>query len=260
MFRTAAAAYDRFMGRYARELAPAFARLAGVTPGECVLDVGCGPGALTTALADVVGAGRVAAVDPSPPFAEACAARVPGADVRVASGEALPFGAATFDRTLAQLSINFMDDPAAGAREMVRVTRPAGTVAAAVWDYGGEMVLLRAFWDAATALDPAAAERDEGRSRDAWDAAALGALWAGAGLADVVVSPIVVSAAYADFGDLWAAFELGVGPAGAYVAARDDAARAALAAALRGRLDVGAGDGPFTVRARAWAAVGRRTA
>src|SRR3954466_13688955 len=139
MFTTPAAAYDRFMGRYARELAPALMRAAGVRAGDRALDVGCGPGALTAALVDVVGAGRVAGVDPgaavapSPPFAAGCAARLPGVDVRVAPGEALPFADGRFDRVLAQLSVNFMADPPAGARERARVARPAGTAAGALW-------------------------------------------------------------------------------------------------------------------------------
>ena len=254
MFGTPAAAYDRFMGRYARELAPALVRAAGVRAGDRALDVGCGPGALTAALVDVVGAGRVAAVDPSAPFAAACAARLPGVDVRVAPGEALPFAGGTFDRVLAQLSVNFMDDPPAGAREMARVARPGGTVAAAVWDYAGEMTLLRAFWGAAAALDPAAAAGDEGRSMPYADPASLRTLWTGAGLTGVAVSPAVVAAGYDDFDDLWATLQLGVGPAGAYVAALDEGTRAALAGELRRRLPAGGGRAPFRLTARAWVA------
>jgi SAM-dependent methyltransferase len=256
MFQTPAAAYDRFMGRYARELAPALVRAACVGAGDRALDVGCGPGALTAELVAVVGAARVAAVDPSAAFAEACRARLPGVDVRVAPGEALPFADATFDRVLAQLSVNFMADPPAGAREMARVARPGATVAAAVWDYAGEMTLLRAFWAAAAALDPAAAARDEGRSMRHCDPAALRALWSGAGLTGVDVSPAVVAAGYDDFDDLWQPLELGVGPAGAYTAALDAGARAALAAEVRRRLPVGAGDAPFRLTARAWIVTG----
>jgi SAM-dependent methyltransferase len=255
MFDRPAEAYDRFMGRYARELAPELLRRAGVSPGDRALDVGCGPGALTAALAACLGPGSVAAVDPSPTFAAACAARLPGVDVRVAGGEALPFAAAAFDRALAQLALNFMDDPAAGAREMARVTRPGGTVAAAVWDYAGEMTLLRAFWDAAAALDPGAAAHDEGRTMRGCDPEALGALLTGAALDDVAVAPVVVRAAYSGFDDVWAPLEGGVGPAGAHVAALPAEARSALAAELRRRLR--AGDAPFALTARAWVAVGR---
>src|SRR5215207_3261371 len=163
-FRTPAEAYDRYIGRYSAELGRALIDAAGVRAGDRALDVGCGPGALTGELVAVVGAERVAAVDPSAPFVEACRRRHPGVQVEEASAEALPFPDAAFDRVLSQLVVNFMTDPPAGVREMRRVARPAGTVAAAVWDYAGEMTLLRRFWDAAAAVDPAAAERDEGRS------------------------------------------------------------------------------------------------
>jgi SAM-dependent methyltransferase len=253
-FHAPAQAYDLFIGRYSRELARALIDAAGVRPGESALDVGCGPGGLTAELAALLGAERVAAADPSAPFAEACRARVPGARVEVAPAEALPFEDGAFDHALAQLVVNFMSDAAAGVREMARVTRAGGVVSAAVWDYAGEMTLLRRFWDAAVALDPAAAERDEGRMPFCAPGP-LGDLWSGAGLAAVEVSPAVVSASYDGFGDLWRGLEAGVGPAGAYVAALPSEARAGLAAELRRRL--GAGDAPFRLTARAWIATGR---
>ena len=163
MFRTPAEAYDRHIGRYGRELARALIAAAGVQPGGRALDVGCGPGALTSELVATTGAEHVAAVDPSVPFAEACRLRLPGVRVEVAPAEALPFADAEFDHAFAQLVVNFMSDPLAGVRAMRRVTRPGGTVVAAVWDYAGEMTLLRRFWDAAISLDPDAADRDEGR-------------------------------------------------------------------------------------------------
>ena len=162
MFRTPAEAYDRHIGRYGRELARTLIAAADVQPGARALDVGCGPGALTSELVAATGAENVAAVDPSVPFAEACRLRLPGVQVEVAPAEALPFADARFDHAFAQLVVNFMSDPLAGVREMSRVTRPGGTVVAAVWDYAGEMTLLRRFWDAAISLDPAAAARDEG--------------------------------------------------------------------------------------------------
>jgi SAM-dependent methyltransferase len=163
-FRTSAEAYDRHIGRYGPALARALIEAANVSAGQRALDVGCGPGALTAVLSEVLGPNRVTAVDPSDPFVEACARRRPGVDVRVGSAEALPFADHSFDVTLAQLVLNFMNDPRAGVGEMGRVTRPGGVVAAAVWDYAGEMTLLRRFWDAAVSLDPDAADRDEGRS------------------------------------------------------------------------------------------------
>jgi SAM-dependent methyltransferase len=254
-FRTPAQAYDRHIGRYSRELARALIAAAGVRPGDRALDVGCGPGGLTAELAAVVGAGRVAAADPSAPFAEACRLRLPGVRVEVAAAEALPFGDAAFDHALAQLAVNFMSDPPAGVREMRRVTRPGGTVAAAVWDYAGGMTLLRAFWDAAAAEHPSGAEHDEGRVMAFCTPEELRGLWSAGGLAEVDVSGVVVGAGYDGFEDLWQPFELGVGPAGAYAASLPEGRRAALKEGLRRRL--GAGAGPFRLSARAWIATGR---
>jgi SAM-dependent methyltransferase len=254
-FRTPAEAYDRHIGRYGGELARALIDAADLRAGDRALDVGCGPGALTRELAALLGPERVAAVDPSAPFAEACARRLPGVRVEVGAAEALPFEDGAFDAALAQLVVNFMTDPPAGVRELRRVTRPGGTVAAAVWDYAGEMTILRRFWDAALALDAAAARLDEGRCMPYCTPDALGGLWSGAGLAGVHVEPVVVSAGYDDFDDLWRPLELGVAPSGAYAASLPPERRSALKAAFRERL--GAGDEPFRLTARAWVAVGR---
>jgi SAM-dependent methyltransferase len=254
-FRAPAEAYDRHIGRYGRELAGALIAAVGVRPGQRALDVGCGPGALTAELAALLGAGRVAAVDPSATFADACRRRLPGVDVATASAEALPFEDDAFDHALAQLVVNFMTDPAAGVSEMRRVTRPGGAVSAAVWDYAGEMTLLRRFWDAAVALDPAAAERDEGRSMPYCTQDELGGLWSEAGLAGVRVTEAVVAASYTDFEDLWRPLELGVAPSGAYAAGLSPERRSALKAELEQRLGVGAE--PFRLTARAWVATGK---
>ena len=255
-FHTPADAYDRPIGRDSPELARALIAAAGVRPGERALDVGCGPGALTAELVALLGSEHVAAVDSSEPYADACRRRLPGVRVAVGSAESLPFGDASFDRALAQLVVNFIPDPPAGVREMARVTRPGGTVAAAVWDYAGEMTLLRRFWDAAVALDSSAAERDEGRSMPYCTPGELEALWSGAGLADVAVEAVSVTAAYDGLDDLWEPLEHGVGPSGAYATALPAGRRAALKEELRRRLDVDAG--PFRLSARAWIATGRR--
>jgi SAM-dependent methyltransferase len=253
-FVVSAEAYDRWIGRYSGALARALIAAAGVQPGGRALDVGCGPGGLTAELVALLGPERVAAADPSRPFAEACRLRLPGVRVEVAPAEALPFEDAEFDHVLAQLVVNFMTDAPAGVGEMRRVTRPGGTVAAAVWDYAGEMTLLRRFWDAVVALDPRAADRDE-RHMPYSTPPALGELWTRAGLEDVDVSAVVVEAGYEGFDDLWQPLESGVGPAGAYVASLPPERRAALEDELRRRLAVG--DEPFRLAARAWAVSGR---
>jgi SAM-dependent methyltransferase len=255
-FRKPAAAYDRFVGRYGPDLAASLIEGIGLSGDWRALDVGCGPGPLTSALAEVLGADRVAAVDPSEPFARACAERVPGADVRVGSAESLPFEDGEFDVTLSQLVVNFMPDAPAGLREMHRVTRPGGVVASSVWDYAGEMTMLRAFWDAAGGVDPeGAGPLDEGTRMRYCRPDELAELWTGAGLTEVETGSITVTAAYADFEDLWGPFTAGVGPAGSYCASLPDSKRDELKTAYRRRL--GSPDGAFELSARAWTASGR---
>jgi SAM-dependent methyltransferase len=253
-FRASADVYDRFVGRYGRALASALIDFAGIEPGMRALDVGCGPGALTGALAERLGAPNVCAVDPSEPFAEACRQRLPGVQVEVASAEELPFADDAFDAALSQLVVNFMSDAVAGARELARVTRPGGVVASCVWDYAGEMTLLRAYWDAAREVEPERGARaDEGNMP--WCAEGeLAELWTDAGLRDVRLGSFVVRARYADFEDLWSPFPSGVGPGGAFCKSLDDERRAALHDAYRRRL--GVGNGPFELSARAWAVAG----
>ena len=252
MFQGEAAVYDRFVGRYSPMLAEAMCEAAAVRPGQRALDVGCGSGALVAALADRLGNDNVAAADPSEPFVEAARAKVPGARIEVAPAESLPFHDGEFDATLSQLVVNFLTDPEQGLREMARVTRDGGVVAGCVWDYGGEMTMLRAFWDAAGALDPNAA--DEATTMHFSTPDELATLWRGAGLADVEVRPLVVEASYDDFDDLWAPFPTGVGPAGAHAASLDAAGQAALREDFARRL--GSPEGPFTLSARAWGALG----
>jgi SAM-dependent methyltransferase len=242
-------AYDAFMGRYARELAPVFADFAGVGTGQNVLDVGCGSGILTGELAARVGPENVAAVDPSP-LVEAAAARVPGADVRRGAAEALPWPDASFDAALAQLVLHFLDDPVDGLVEMLRVTRPGGVVAASSWNFD-EMLLLSTFWKAACSVVPAApAERLEMESLDAFADLARRA-----GLSRVDGQALAVSTRYESFDELWGSFQRGVGPAGRFCASLDPETRDAIRDEYRRLL--GEPDASFTLSAQAWALRGR---
>jgi len=236
-------AYDRFMGRYSQPLAPAFADFAGICSGQAVLDVGCGSGVLTEELARRLGAEHVAGVDPSP-LLEACAQRVPGADLRAGKAEALPWPDDTFDAALAQLVIHFMDDPAAGAAEMARVTRPGGVVAACSWDFAGGMEMLSVYWETARSLDDGL----EGESRSFGTLEELDSLWRKLGFEDVDARFLEVSSEYTDFDELWATFQLGVGPAGEYVASLEPDAHEAFRNAYHRRL--GEPTGRLTLRAR----------
>jgi SAM-dependent methyltransferase len=250
-FRASADAYDRLMGRYARSLAPAFVSELGLPSDARVLDVGCGPGGLTEVLADRFGAERIAGVDPSEPFVEACAARVPGADVRVAPAEDIPHPDGSFDAALSQLVVNFMADAPAGVAEMARVTRPGGTVASCVWDYAGEMTMLRTYWDAAIAVDPErATELDEGRRMRYCRPEELAELWEQVGLGDVTTTEVAARASYTGLEDFWEPFTTGVGPSGSYCVSLDDDLRTALKEECTRRL--GQPDGPFELSARAW--------
>jgi ubiquinone/menaquinone biosynthesis C-methylase UbiE len=245
-------AYDRYMGRYSRPLARELIAFAQVEPSARALDVGCGPGSLTEALAELLGAGRVSAADPAEQFAAACARRVPGADVRVAAAERLPWDDDAFDATLSQLALNFFADPDAGIRELRRVTRTGGIVAACTWDYANGMEMLRRFWQAAVALDPEAPVQSEAmRMRSEPE---LREAWEDAGLRDVTTGELAVETRYADFDDLWEPFLGGVGPGGAYVARLDDERRAELREEFRRR--VGEQEGPFALPARACAVRG----
>jgi SAM-dependent methyltransferase len=254
MFRASAEAYERFVGRYGAPLAAALIEFAGIAPGMRALDVGCGPGALTGSLVQRLGVDNVRAADPSEPFVEACRERYPGVEVVVARAEALPYSDDEFHAALSQLVVNFMEDAEAGVAEMARVTRSGGVIASAVWDYAGEMTLLRAFWDSAREVDPGGAAADEGAVMKWSGEGDLAELWQRTGLADVRFGALTVRAAYEGFEDLWWPLPTGVGPAGAYCKSLDDERRAALHDAFRRRL--GVGDEPFELTARAWAAAG----
>jgi SAM-dependent methyltransferase len=238
-------AYRRFMGRFSEPLAVEFVEVAGLRPGQRVLDVGCGPGALTEVLVERLGTERVAAADPSEPFVEHARSRLPGVDVRLAAAEDLPFPDAIFDAALAQLVVHFMADPVAGLREMGRVTRPGGVIAACVWDHAGGGGPLATFWTAVRDLD-GEAEDESGLAgvREGH----LGELARAAGLTDVEESRLTVEVGYASFEEWWTPYTLGVGPAGAYVGGLDEAGRRALRERCAELLPAA----PFTVPASAW--------
>ena len=249
-FDVAAASYDRFMGVYSQQLAPALADFAGVEPGQRALDVGCGPGALVGELVRRLGPDTVSAVDPSEPFVAAARERHPRVDVRVASAENLPYARDAFDVTLAQLVVHFMTGPVAGLREMARVTRRGGVVAACVWDLAGERAPLSPFWRAARQGD--ATVEDESSLAGAREGH-LRELYEAAGLDDVEETELTASLDYASFDEWWEPYTLGVGPAGAYVKKLDDDAVAAVRDRCRRLLP----EPPFTLTTVAWAARGR---
>jgi SAM-dependent methyltransferase len=252
-FDVSANAYDRYMGTYSGPLAPQFADLAGVAArpaaGLRALDVGCGPGALTAELVMRLGAEAVAAVDPQESFVNAARERNPGVDVRVGEAEDLPFADGGFDVALAQLVVHFMSDPVAGLREMARVSRSGGVVAACVWDHGGGQGPLSPYWEAARALDADVV----GESHLAGSSEGqLSELFEAAGLSEVEETSLSVGVEHATFEKWWELFSLDVGPAGAHAARLDETARAQLRERARSLFPVE----PFVLTARAWAARG----
>ncbi|MBP7148254.1 MAG: class I SAM-dependent methyltransferase [Acidobacteria bacterium] len=249
-FSVPAESYDRFIGRYSRELAPRFLDFAAFGEGPA-LDVGCGPGSLAAALAERIGAAQVAAVDVAEPFVAECRARVPGADVRVAPAEDLPFGDGSFRVVLSQLVLSFVRGPERAAAEMRRVARAGGTVAACTFEADG-FALARTFWTAALRFDPAAPD-DAALPFRRLDE--LERLWSGAGLRDVVTGVLEIDAAYDDFDDFWLPFAAGVGPTVTYLAAQTGERRAAIREACRELL--GCPAGPFRLPARVLAIRGR---
>ena len=249
-FNVSADAYLRFMGRYSEPLAAQFADLAGARSGQRLLDVGCGPGALTAELVKRVGPDAVSAVEPSASFVAAARERLPGVDMRQAAAERLPFGDAAFDAALAQLVVHFMADPVAGLREMGRVTRPGGTVAACVWDHAGGRGPLSAFWRAVRELDPGA---DDESNLAGVREGHLAELLAQAGLGVAEVTTLTVQARQDGFESWWETFTLGVGPAGAYLTSLPADRQDELHERCRRQLP----EGPFEVSATAWAAMAR---
>ena len=236
------------MGKYSVQLAPQLADFAGVRAGQRVLDVGCGPGALTAELVARVGASAVAAVDASESFVAAARERNPGAEVLLAFADHLPFPTHRFDAAMAQLVVHFMPDPIGGLTEMARVTRHGGAVTACVWDHAGQGP-LSLFWRAAREIDPDVDDESqlpgvrEGHLAELFDASRL---------RSIETSVLWASIEHPTFEAWWEPFTMGVGPAGSFLASLGADRQAELRDMCRGLVPTA----PFVVTARAWAARG----
>lgn len=248
-FAVAASDYDRFMGRYSTQLSAQLTDFAGVTAEQLVLDVGCGPGALTGELVARLGADSVAAVDPSESFVAAARERHPGVRVERGTAERLPFADDEFDAALAQLVVHFMAHPVAGLQEIRRVTRAGGVIAASVWDYGGGRGPASTFWRAVRMQDPGADDESELAGARAGH---LAELFAAAGLDDIAEETLEASIEFATFDEWWEPYTLGVGPPGAYVARLGADSRRALERRCAALLP----PAPFTLTVHAWASRG----
>ncbi len=252
-----AEAYERFMGRWSQRLAPLLVKFAGIQDGDAVLDVGSGTGVLARHIAAAAASSRITGVDPSATYIQFAQKWDPTTKVNFEVGDAqqLRFPDSTFDRTLASLMMNFTPDRTKALREMIRVTRPGGVVAAAVWDYGDGMEMLRIFWDEAVARDPAIGARDE-RHMPLSGKGELGAFWRENGLLEVEEQPLTVQLDFSSFDDFWTPFLAGQGPAGAHVASVSNEQRSELQRRLRRRLLGDGPDLPITLQARAWTVKG----
>src|SRR5688572_4789793 len=205
---TSGEVYEAYMGRWSRLVAAEHVRRLGVVPGRRWLDVGCGTGALTSAVLAAAEPASVLGVDPSEAFVEHAAAHVAEqrADFRVAEAGDLPLPDSSVEVVVSGLVLNFVADQPAAAREMNRVLGPGGRVGCYVWDYAGGMQMLRHFWDVAASLDPASREADQGERFEICQPEPLRRLMSDAGFDDVVVDEIVVPTVFTDFEDYWSPF------------------------------------------------------
>ena len=249
--------YERYVGRWSRKVAPEFLDWLSLPPALDWIDVGCGTGALTQTILDRVSPKSVKGIDASAGFLEYTRANVrdPRASFDVGDARSLPVGDASADAAVSGLVLNFVPEPLGMAADMARAVRPGGTVAVYVWDYSGQMGMMRVFWSSATELDPNAA--DEGPRFPICHPDALSALFSEARLRHVEVRPIDVPTRFRDFDDYWSPFLGGQGPGPAYVMSLDSERRDMLRDRIRSKLTVEP-DGSIQMTARAWAVRGRK--
>lgn len=250
-------AYEQYVGRWSRRVAELFLEWLAVPTGQSWLDVGCGTGALSATIIRRMQPSRVVGLDPSGGFLAHARHQVPDplAAFEQGDAQALPFVDGEFDAAVSGLVLNFVPAQSRMVAEMRRVVRPAGTVALYVWDYAGQMQLLRRFWDAAAALDPAARDLDEAVRFPMCASAPLTDLFRNAELVAVATHAIDVPTIFRDFDDLWSPFLGGQGPAPGYCMQLTEERRARLRDRLRETL-LTQPDGRIALVARAWAVRG----
>jgi len=252
-------AYEAYMGRWSRLLAEQAVRWLDPERGLAWLDVGCGTGALASAILKLADPSSVVACDPSESFVEYAKSRLAGSKISVvvAGSDRLPERPGGFDRIVSGLVLNFVGDPRQFVRDMRERVRPGGIVAAYVWDYAERMEYLRLFWDAAVATDPKAkGELDEAVRFPMCRPEALESIFRDAEMKDVESDAIEIPIHFPTFEDYWRPFLGGTGPVPSYVASLSAEGRAVLRADLESRVPVGPG-GEVALVARAWVVRGR---
>lgn len=251
--------YEGYVGRWSRLVASEFLEWLKAQSGARWLDVGCGTGELTRAIAGTVSPQGVVGVDPSSEFVGYAEGRsADEIEFRVGDAQSLPFEDSTFGATVSGLVLNFVADANRGAAEMARVTQSGGIVGSYVWDYSGGAEFMRHFWDAATELDPTAAGADEGQRFKVCNPEALTKLFEGTGLTNVETRAIDVPTRFRDFEDYWSPLMGGQGPAGVHATSLDEGDRAELRELIREKLPMDS-DGSIKLMARAWAVKGRKS-
>jgi SAM-dependent methyltransferase len=253
-----AEAYERFMGRWSRLAAPLLVDFAGVPARGRVLDAGSGTGSLAFSIAERRPGASVVGIDPAKEYVAYANSRNRFAErvsFQVGDAQQLDFPDASFEGGLSLLVFNFIPDPLKALREMRRITKPGGRISAAVWDYGGGMRMLRAFWDAAVQVDSGAEKLDE-KGMPLCRAGELAELWRRGGLEEVREQALEITMRFTSFADYWDPFLLGQGPAGAYVRGLDRDRLPVLRSEVKRRLSISAEDAPVVIPARVWAARG----
>jgi ubiquinone/menaquinone biosynthesis C-methylase UbiE len=254
-----AAGYEQLMGRWSQRLAPLFIDFAGVDEGEKILDVGCGTGSLTLALARAAELSEIVAIDYSPVFVEEAMRRTTDTRIKVQQADAcaLPFESGTFDRALALLVLHFVPDAGKAVTEMRRVVRPGGVIAAAVWDHLGGMPGMRMMVDTVAALgEPGRQLRARYCFQPMMQPGEMKQTFVERGLVDVTEVQLMIRMDYLSFDDYWAPIAAGEGPLGKYVATLDTSERARTDAAVRDAYEAGRPDGPRSFANVAWACRG----
>jgi SAM-dependent methyltransferase len=254
-----AAGYEQLMGRWSRRLALPFIDFAGLADGEKILDVGCGTGSLTFALAKAADLSQIEAIDFSPVFVAEAIRRNTDSRINIQQADAcdLPFGDGMFDRALALLVLHFIPEAGKAVAEMRRVVRTGGVIAATVWDHYGGMPGMRMMVDTVAALSEGGRQfRSRYCFQPMMGPGEMKRTFVEQGLLDVAETQLMIRMDYENFDDYWAPIAAGEGPLGKFVASLDATERARADAAVRDAYEAGRPDGPRTFANVAWACRG----